>query len=85
MNKYLWSAVFTACIFIIWNLGHVAASRNNITLKGTWLGTVYAVTGLVIILINFIFCIKGLKTYFLSADEDHVEENTSQEIKTDED
>ena len=70
MNKYLWCVISTSALFLIWNLGHVAASKNSQPLKGTWIGTVYITVGLLLILANIFFWIKGLVSYSLSSEEE---------------
>ena len=70
MNKYLWCGISTSALFLIWNLGHVAASKNSQPLKGTWIGTVYIAVGMLLILANIFFWIKGLGSYSLSSEEE---------------
>ena len=62
MNKDLWCWIFTSILFLIWSLGSVAASRNNnIGFIHTWLGTVYLILGILLILIEIAFWIRGMK------------------------
>ena len=70
MNKYLWCGISTSVLFLIWNLGHIAASKNSQPLKGTWIGTVYIAVGMLLILANIFFWIKGVRLYSLSNDEE---------------
>ena len=73
MNKYLWGWIYTAVLFLVWSLGSVAASRNHYTdFIHTGLGTVYLILGLILILIEVLFWIKGIKT---AIDEDNKKEN----------
>ena len=46
-----------------WNLGHVAAARNAMPLKGTWVGMAYIISGLLLILFNIFFWIKGIRCF----------------------
>ena len=50
-------------LFLIWSLGSVAAKRNHyISFSSTWLGIVYLIVGLVLIVVEILFWIKGMKT-----------------------
>lgn len=62
MNKYLWSCVFISILFLVWSLGSVVASRNNDTaFIHTWLGMIYLILGLLLILFEVFFLITGMK------------------------
>ncbi|MBQ9606849.1 MAG: hypothetical protein IJV16_06705 [Lachnospiraceae bacterium] len=62
MNKYLWCWIFISILFLVWSLGSVAASRNNeAAFIHTWLGTIYLILGLLLILFEVFFWIIGMK------------------------
>ncbi|MBO5551049.1 MAG: hypothetical protein J5966_03735 [Lachnospiraceae bacterium] len=70
MNKFLWCWIFTSALFLIWSLGSVAASRNNdIAFIHTWLGTVYLILGIVLILFEIAFWIMGMKKMLEERDQ----------------
>ncbi len=69
MNKYLWCWIAVSVLFLIWSLGSVAAKRNHyLSFTNTWLGTIYLIVGLILIVVEILFWIKGMKT-MMSEDE----------------
>lgn len=62
MNKYLWNWIFTFGLFLLWSLGGIAAARNNdISYKDTWVGIIYLILGLLLIITGLLFWIKGVE------------------------
>ena len=80
-SRYLWCGFATFVLYLIWNLGHVAASKNNLPLKGTWLGMAYIIVGLLLILTGLYFWIMGIRAYSLESEEEPEKEEDKAETE----